>query len=157
MEYLLSINDIHHNNIMFKLPIKNQNDKFIHFYKIIYSNYHFNLKYILLKMEYNDYEIKINNNNYLLSVNKQDIFFTKIQQLEIMILKSINCYIQKNVVYNCYNEIIKKQYLYCFQKFPNLKNLCLKISGIWEDDNNIGLVYKIYYNMSTEKLSNMIC
>ena len=105
MEYLLSINDIHHNNIMFKLPIKNQNDKFIHFYKIIYSNHHFNLKYILLKMEYNDYEIKINNNNYLLSVNKQDIFFTKIQQLEIMILKSINCYIQKNVVYNCYNKL----------------------------------------------------
>ena len=157
MEYILSINDIHHNNLIFKLPIKNQNDKFIHFYKIIYSNLHFNLKYILLKMEYNDYEIKINNNNYLLSVNKTDSFFYKLQNLELLILNSINKYIRKNIVCNCYQELIKKQYLYCFQKFPNLKNLCLKISGIWEDENNIGLVYKVYYNTSTEKLSNMIC
>ena len=157
MEYLLSIENIYHHNLIFKLPIKNQNDQFINFYKLIYSNSYFNLKYILLKLEYIDYDLKFSNNNYLLYVNKHDPFFSKLQQLEFMILNSINKYINKNIVCNCYKELMKKQYLYCFQKFPNLKNLCLKISGIWEDDNNIGLVYKIYYNMSTEKLSNMIC
>lgn len=157
MEYLLSIEDIYHHNLIFKLPIKNQNEEFIHFYKIIYSNTNFNLKYILLKLDYKDYELKFNNNYYLLCVNKYDPFFTKLQQLEYMILSSINKHINKTIICNCYKELIKKQYLYCFQKFPNLKNLCLKISGIWENNNSIGLVYKIYYNMSTEKLSNMIC
>lgn len=157
MEYLLSIEDINHHNLIFKLPIKNQNEEFIHFYKIIYSNCNFNLKYILLKFDYKDYELKFNNNYYLLCVNKNDPFFTKLHQLEYMILSSINKNINKTIVCNCYKELNKKQYLYCFQKFPNLNNLCLKISGIWENDHSIGLVYKIYYNMSTEKLSNMIC
>ena len=75
MEYLLSIENIYHHNLIFKLPIKNQNDQFINFYKLIYSNSYFNLKYILLKLDYNDYELKFSNNNYLLYVNKQDPFF----------------------------------------------------------------------------------
>ena len=126
MEYLLSIENIYHHNLIFKLPIKNQNDQFINFYKLIYSNSYFNLKYILLKLDYNDYELKFSNNNYLLYVNKQDPFFSKLQQLEFMILNSINKYVNKNIVYNCYKELMKKQYLYCFQKFPNLKKFMFK-------------------------------
>ncbi len=157
MEYLLDINSIHHKNLIFKSPIKNQNDHFLYFYKLIYSNNYFNLKYILLKFDYTDYRIIVKNNNYLLSINKNDIFLEKLKNLEITILNSINIHINKNIVCNCYEDILKKQYLYCFQNYPNLKNLSLKISGIWEDNYNIGLVYKLYYNISTEKLSNMIC
>ena len=157
MEYLLSINSIHHHNLIFKSPIKNQNDNFLYFYKLIYSNHFLNLKYILLKFDYTDYKIICKNNNYLLSINKNDIFLEKLRNLEVTILKSINIHVKKNIVCNCYDDIMKKQYLYCFQTIPNLKNLSLKISGIWEDNYNIGLVYKLYYNISTEKLSNMIC
>ena len=76
---------------------------------------------------------------------------------EEKILNIINMKVKKKIMLSCYNEFISKQYLYCFQYHPNLKNLTLKISGVWENETHIGLVFKLYYNMSTEKLSNIIC
>ena len=121
MEYLLDINSIHHHNLIFKSPIKNQNDNFLFFYKLIYSNNIYNLKYILLKFDYTDYKIISKNNNYLLLINKHDIFLEKLKNLELTILKSINIHINKNIVCNCYDDLIKKQYLYCFQNFLQLR------------------------------------
>ena len=51
----------------------------------------------------------------------------------------------------------KKKYIYMFSSPPNIKQLYLKISGIWESSNEIGIVYKLYYNTSTEKLTNNVC
>ena len=157
MEYILDICDIKENNLLIKKPIKNQNNNYINYYKILYSNENFSLKYIILNLNIENYNIVNEQNYYKLSVNQNDIFFKNLNKLETLILNTCNKRIQKKIVLNCYNELIAKDYIYIFNNFPNLKYLYLKISGIWENETSIGIVYKMYYNISTEKLSNIIC
>lgn len=157
MEYIINIDDIKNYNIIFRHPIKNQNERFTNFYKIIYSDALITLKYILLAFNLKQYDVIKNNSNYLLYIEKNEEIFTKIKNIEKMILDSINMNIKKNIVFNCYNELISKPFLYCFQHMPKLMHFSLKISGVWEDKSNIGLVYKLYYNTSTEKLLSMTC
>ncbi len=157
MEYIINTKRIKSHNLIFRNPIKNQNEKFINFYKLIYSDSFFTLKYMLLSFNLINYNIIISNNNYLLYIEKDDLFFKQIKDFEKMILETLNVHINKKIVYNCYNELINKQFIYCFQSYPDLKHFCIKISGIWEDKVSIGLVYKIYYNTSTQKLPNINC
>ena len=157
MEFILNINNVNNENLIFKLPIKNQNIKYINYYKIMYSNDIINLKYLLIKLNFINFTLNPYNNIYNLIIDKSDKFIHKIKQLEETILLSINNTVKKNIVYNLYNDVISKHILYNFNFFPNMEHFCLKISGIWEDETKIGLVYKFYYNISTEKLSNIIC
>lgn len=157
MEYILNINSIKENNIVIKKPIKNQNSNYLHYYKLLYSNENFTLKYIIFNLNIENYNIVNEHNCYKLIINKNDVFFKSLKKLESLILNTCNKRIKKNVVLNCYNDLSLKEYIYMFTNYPNLKFLYLKISGIWEDEKNIGIVYKMYYNISTEKLSNIIC
>ena len=159
MEIVINPNDIKSRNIIFHLPVKNANDKFKNYYKIIYSNSEYSMKYVLIELNFAKYEIKYNHSThtYNLFVDKNDEFMNNIKKVEYNILSVINRRIQKNIVYSCFNEVKKKTFLYHFKFHPNIFQLYLKISGVWEDDNNVGLVYKIYYNTSTEKLFNIIC
>ena len=47
MEYILNEKQVKNENLVFKLPIKNQNTKYINYYKLMYSNTYFTLKYLL--------------------------------------------------------------------------------------------------------------
>ena len=151
MEYLLNINDIQSYNIIYKKPVKNQDNKYINFYKLLYSNAHLNLKYLLINIPFENYNIINTNKCFMLQIDKCDEFYNYIRYIEELVLQTANMNIDKNIIYNCYYEMYNKPYIYCFQKYPVLKNLVLKISGVWEDEYNIGLVYKIHYNTSTEK------
>jgi hypothetical protein len=92
-----------------------------------------------------------------MKVSKKDPVFKKIQDLEIMILTCLNQHVHKKLSTSLYNELIMKDLMYVSPQTNHNQTLHLKISGIWEDEEHIGLVYKMYYAMSTEKLSNMIC
>lgn len=157
MEYTINIENIKDDNIIFKLPIKNQNSKYINYYKIIYSNHILNLKYLVIKLNFFDYNLISDSNCYKLSINKSDNFFNKIKNMENIILNCLNIHINKKITTSLYNDMINKDFIYSFSSFPNIKQLYLKISGVWESETSIGLVYKLYYNMSTEKLSSIIC
>lgn len=157
MEYIIEDDKINDHNLIFKLPIKNQNEKYNNFYKILFSNKNITLKYILIKLGFNSFTIQQDYHRYKVIVNKNDVFIKNIENVEKKILESINNTLNKNIVYNLLNDINSKPYLYSFTHSPNLDKLYIKISGIWESDNSIGLVYKFYYNTSTEKLSNIIC
>ncbi len=157
MEYIITHDCISDNNLFFKLPIKNQNENYINFYKILYSNKNITLKYILMKLNFTSFTIKRDSHRYKVVVNKNDEFIRHIENIEKKILTSINNTINKNIVYNLTNDIHSKPYLYSFVHNPNLERFYIKISGVWESDNSIGLVYKFYYNTSTENLSNIIC
>lgn len=154
MEYLLDIDKIKSHHLIFKLPIKNQNIKYKHYYKLLYSDHNIHLKYILLKMNFQMSYVEHHDHFYKMKVSKQDPIFNKIKALEEMILKCLNNSIKKKMVLCCYQDILAKDIL--FQSSYS-QDMFLKISGIWEDETHIGLVYKFYYMMSTEKLSNMIC
>ena len=61
MEYIIDVENIKNQNIIIKLPIKNQNNKYINYYKIIYSNPYFNLKYLIIQLHFTNYSIKSDN------------------------------------------------------------------------------------------------
>lgn len=157
IEYVLNFEDIQENNIVFKHPIKNQNQNYINYYKLLYSNEIINLKYILINLKLTEYDLIIENNNYNLYIHNNNKIYDKINNVEKIILNSLNKSINKKICITKKNDIMCKNILYKFTKFPNIKQLYLKISGVWEDATEIGLVYKFYYNMSTEKLSNINC
>ena len=94
---------------------------------------------------------------YKMKVSKKDPVFKKIQDLEIMILTCLNQHVHKKLSTSLYNELIMKDLMYVSPQTNHNQTLHLKISGIWEDEEHIWLVYKMYYAMSTEKLYNMIC
>lgn len=157
MEYIIEHDKIKEHNLIFKMPIKNQNEKYINFYKILYSNKDITLKYILIKLDFTSFIVHQEFQRYKVSVNKTDDFIKTIERIEKRILMSINNTLNKNIVCNMLNDINTKPYLYSFVHTPNLDRLYIKVSGIWESDTSIGLVYKFYYNTSTENLSNIIC
>ena len=157
MEYIITHDKINEHNLVFKMPIKNQNENYINFYKILYSNQNITLKYILVKLNFTSFTIKQDSHRYKVVVNKNDEFIKHIENIEKKILTSINNTINKTIIYNLTNDIHSKPYLYSFLHNPNLDRFYIKISGIWEGDNSVGLVYKFYYNTSTENLSNIIC
>ena len=157
MEYIIEHDKINEHNLVFKMPIKNQNENYIYFYKILFSNKNITLKYILMKLNFTSFTIKQDSHRYRVIINKNDSFIKNIEEIEKKILGSINNTINKNIVHNLTNDINSKPYLYSFVHNPDLERFYIKISGIWENDTSIGLVYKFYYNTSTEKLSNIIC
>ena len=157
MEYIIDYDKINEHNLIFKMPIKNQNEKYINFYKILFSNKHITLKYIIIKLNFSSFKIQQEFQRYRVIINKNDDFIKNIENVEKKILVSINNTLNKNIVYNMLNDIDSKPYLYSFVHTPNLDRFYIKISGIWESETSIGLVYKFYYNTSTEKLSNIIC
>ena len=139
------------------MPIKNQNSKYNHYYKLLYSDYNIHLKYILVKICFQQSYVENNDMFYKMKVSKKDPFFNKIKTLEYTILNSLNKSINKKIVYGCYLDIISRDMLFQSQYSTNYQDMYLKISGVWEDNEHIGLVYKFYYMMSTEKYSNIIC
>ena len=151
MEIILHHNNIKNHNIFFKPPIKNQNEKYNNFYKIIYSNNKYSLKYILIKLDFKNYSIQQDKYKYKLIINLCDPFIKILENIEYTILNSLknNLVKDKKINNNLSNDIKIRGYIYIFNEYPNYENLYLKISGAWEDNKNIGLVYKFYYNTST--------
>ena len=157
IEYVLNFYDIQEHNIVFKHPIKNQNQNYINYYKLLYSNEIINLKYILIDLKLTEYDLQIENNNYNISIHNNNKLYDKLHNIESLILNTLNKSINKKITLSIKTDLMSRDVFYKFTKFPNIKQLYLKISGVWENTTNIGLVYKIYYNMSTEKLSSINC
>jgi hypothetical protein len=157
MDYVISIDDVKLENILYKYPVRNQNKKYINYYKVIYSNSFFSLKYIIVNIDFTFYNILCRNRHFFLEIQKCDMFYERVKYIEGVVLTGISCRLQKQISYTCYEELYSKNYIYCFKSVPNIRNLCLKISGIWEDHTHVGIVYKLLYNTSTEKLSKISC
>ena len=135
MEYITQIDSIKGHQIIFKQPVKNQNNKYINYYKLLYSDPNVHLKYLLIPI----------------NINFKEQLLEKIKVLEYLILSNLNQHIEKQIKISLYHDIFNKDIPHSSQ------NLYLKISGIWENNTQIGLVYRLYYTMSTVKFSNIIC
>lgn len=140
MEYINNLDDIQSHKLIFKNPIKNQNAKYLYYYKLLYSDIDVHFKYILIPIK--------------LSPHNKNIICEKIRNIEHLILSSLNQHVNKEIKMSLYTDLTSKEPLYGANHYQNLH---LKISGIWENKEQIGLVYKLYYAMSTVKFSNMIC
>ena len=137
MEHIFNLDDIEPYNLIFKLPVKNQNNHFLYYYKILYSDIFVHYKYLLF------------------CIHSQYDIYDKLQKLELNILNSLNQHVQKEIQLQLFNEIDK--IVKMMERLKHSQQLFLKISGVWENDTSIGIVYKIYYGTSTVKLSKIIC
>jgi hypothetical protein len=144
MEYISNISEIQNHHLIFKMPIKNQNSKYLYYYKLLYSDRYIHLKYLLFRLDF----VSVHSNG---KVNKQDPIFEKIKHIETTILESLNQNLNKKLKSSLYHEIIQKD-IYQNRQPQLFQPLFLKISGIWEDTTHIGLVYKLYYSSTCSLL-----
>tara|TARA_B100001250_G_C19753104_1_gene768763 strand:+ start:7 stop:516 length:510 start_codon:yes stop_codon:yes gene_type:complete len=145
-----NVEDINPNHIIICDPIKNSVMQHSNFYKIVYSNELLSLNglYILFNLN----KINQNKEKILFQYSDNRIAIDKIAIIEEYILNLINS--NKNRIYKI-TELLNNGYIkYCYNdysinnitlnNFNNVnKSLILKISGLWETKENIGVTFKI--------------
>mgnify|MGYP001370941754 CR=1 FL=1 len=143
-----NIDNINTNNIIICDPIKNSIMQYSNFYKIVYSNELLSLNGLYILFDLNKININKDKLNFNYSDNKDTI--DKIAIIENYILNLICS--NKNKIFKitellsngfikyCSNEINNIVY---FNNMHNNKSLILKISGLWETKENIGVTFKI--------------
>ena len=144
------INDIDTNSIIICDPIKNSAMQYSNFYKIVFSNEFISLNglYIIFDLK------KVHHNKDKLVFNYSDNkdAIDKIAYIEKYILDLI--YSNKNRIYELltygnikysYNDTpinVGNKIGYNNYNFTN-KSIILKISGLWETKENIGVTFKL--------------
>ena len=171
-----SLSDHKLNNIYILSPIKNNLIVDGLFYKILYSNDLYisngiymhivlnninnNMNYNNINNNYNNYNSHNSHNSHNYRVNfdvtKNYDIIEKIQNIETYILNNIidrinkttpNMNINKKICYK-----ITEQFKSGEIKLNNHNNnLILKLSGVWENDNSIGVSYKIMHINKSHK------
>jgi hypothetical protein len=156
--YIL-LDKINKQNIIIGNKTKNNIMYNSNYYNILYSDELCTLNSIIFLLHIKHYKYKQENNKYLLYFNENlnQELLDKIKNVEINIL---NCF-QSNKIqkYNLF-ESLTKNYIKINNEYhpknnKNLNNInnnilnnniFLKISGIWENDINYGLIYKFFIN-----------
>jgi len=151
MNIVLTHNQFNSNNIYFNEPIQNtvmDNSKFI---KLIYSNENImmngvflllNIKIINKETYFKKIKISYDINN---SINRETL--TSIYNIEQnMLLKYKSIKKPRRILYETLNSGVIKIFPNIDKDINNSNNsFILKISGIWEDDNEYGLTSKILF------------
>lgn len=148
MNIIIDINDFNIENIFYQDSIKNTVINDSKFIRTIYSNEYFIINILFIK-----FNLKIKSSEKL--YNKYKCNFD-IKSNEILIKNLIN--IEKQII-NKYDSNKNKEYKMSKQLLTgnikifiddniilNNNDIILKISGIWETNNNIGLTYKFISN-----------
>ena len=126
--YLFDIKKVFYNK-----PIENKIKYYNNFYKLLYNESKYTIQSLLLWIP-NDYII-LDEDNYI-HINEYGM--KKMVQIEESILNNINLILNKKIELSIYNECRKKKHL-----LENGQcNLILRISGIWESYDKIGITYK---------------
>ena len=142
MNLILNVGQFSQDNVYFNSTIKNN---IIHnslFSRIIYSTQLFTINGLNFSIDLNNISIENYYNKYKCSF-KPSIQNTTICQsicnIEKEILTKFN--IQKIPVY-AINDQLKIANFKIFANNENITIIVLKISGIWETENNFGITYK---------------
>jgi hypothetical protein len=154
MNLILNIEQYNDNHIFFSDPIKNNIMNFDKFIRIIYSPLTFGTNGILLNINIRDiinYEKFYNKYKCFFNTSSHKNLIEQLQNIEMNLLKKSNI---KNKIphYKIYEQIKSGNIKFFLEnnKLVNNKlvnqlinnNFILKISGIWETDNDYGLTYK---------------
>lgn len=157
------LENIDYNNIIICDPIKNSIIDYSSFYKIIYSNSYISYNGVFTIFRVNNVTINkdkvfFNNNNN--NNDENNSVFNKLKHIEEHIIKLCNKskikkinYKLKDCLNNNYFKFVNNDDVNKFNNFNNLKLLSnsnsdyhyfiLKISGLWETRENIGITFKI--------------
>lgn len=134
MNLYLHIEHFDIKNIFYNKAIDNKIKYYNHFYRILYNNEKYTIKNLLFEIPYQYFNI-IENKLFL-----SDYIIDKIIVIERQILDNINIMFNKKIELSIGEEYKNKKYI-CNRE--NIKNIILRISGIWESYQQIGLSYKL--------------
>jgi hypothetical protein len=132
-------------NIIFQRPIENKLESYKNFYKILYTHPRYTMNYILFPLHITNYNIEFFNGKYKLNVYKNDPIFQQIFDIEKTILTNLNRIVKKKISLHCVFDLRNKKHMFIFHQPPDLRYLSLKISGVWENESSIGIIYKLFY------------
>ena len=151
MNVVIKENQFNISNVYYTEPIQNivmDNSKFI---KLIYSTENAMISglCLLLQLKVSNKELYFKKLKFIYDINTNKEILNKIYDIESIILNKIgNQKKQRKILYETLSSGIIKL-------FPNNENesnnnnsnnsFILKISGIWENDTEYGLTYKILY------------
>ena len=153
------LDNVNRENIILSDPIKNSIMQYSNFYKLIYSNEYLSLNGLFILFKLND--LNQTKDKILFTNKNNEETIQKIIVLEEYILNLI--YSNKNKVYKisdlfsngfikyCYNDYTKDSDIdtnkdninYINNNSSDSKFFILKISGLWETKDNIGITFKI--------------
>lgn len=123
-------------NIFIMPPIKNTLISHGLFHKLLYSNNLFTSNGLYIKIDYNDTKYLNGRLHYNIDTNISTI--DTIESIEKYILGKINNNNKK--IYQKINDQFRSGNI---KLNNNVSSVILKISGLWENDNSIGISYKI--------------
>jgi hypothetical protein len=152
MNILNNISNFDKDYIYFYEPIKNNimnNGKFI---KIIYSTPEYMLNSINLIFDMHYFSIEKNYNKYkcIFDIDLHKEFLSKIKNIEedilnkFMFIYSVKTKNQILKLYEQFKEGNIKVYQENFRNVTNKYTIILRISGIWENNDEYGLTYKFF-------------
>lgn len=144
MILIKNINQYEPNYIYFTNAMKNNIMKNGNFIKILYFSPLFKMNGIYLKLDIENYlnENNIFRNNYIFNPYLHIELIEKIKNIEIDILSRCGI-IGKNAEYDLYKKLISGNIKIITDTIEQkYDNFIIKISGIWENENNYGLNYK---------------
>lgn len=137
-----NLENVDKKNLFIMSPIKNTLINNGLFHKLLYSNHLFTSNGLYIKIDYNNTKYLNGRLNY--AINSNISVIEKIECIEKYILGKINTNNKK--IYQKINEQFRSGTI---KLNSNVSSIILKISGIWENDNSIGISYKIInYNNS---------
>lgn len=134
MNVYLHIENFDIKNVFYNKAIDNKIKYYNHFYRILYNNEKYTIKNLLFEIPY--YYFNIIENKVILC----DYIIDKIIDIERQILDNINIIFNKKIELSISEEYKNKKYI-CNSE--NIHNIILRISGIWESYQQIGLSYKL--------------
>lgn len=130
--------DIHkynNKNLFFMQPIKNTMINQGLFHKILYSNDFFTCNGLYITMNFR--ETKWLNGRLIFDIEPNQDIMNRIVEIEKHILDKIDA--NKRAYYKIYEQIKNGN----FKTSNSNSTIIMKISGVWENQNTIGISYKI--------------
>jgi len=148
MNFLINPNEFLIQNV-FLSDIKENTIMNGNFIKLIYSTHFLTLNCIFLEFPIQNYEKKgYNGKSYIFFNNKE--YFHLIDTFQKIESSLLDLFIQNNnkkkIIYTIHNQL--KNGMIKYYQYSEIKNepiFFMKISGIWETANEIGLTYKLIY------------
>lgn len=145
----LNINEIDIHKIMFGVKMRNTIIENSDYYNIYYSNDIFTVNNIIIKLDLSNVTIEKFYNKYKCNITNFDETLNKLIQLENMIITTFKVNTIKTPVYRLLDQLNKFNFkVSCYKDIPlneliNIK-LVFKISGVWENNNEYGIIYKFH-------------
>jgi hypothetical protein len=139
-----TINNIDINSITICNPIANKFSNYDKFYKILYNLNGMTMNSIFLLIDVESLHVVEEHKKYRVTFNIDDTTIEKIKRLEMSLLERVNQLLQKDIVLNCNYNLLNNKYIYSVNNVSKKnKKIYIRISGIWESNNQIGLTTKM--------------